>query len=213
MLKILEKKHLCFLFVCAVTIFSLFQTSAAQSGRKNNKGETVPEKTVSETVKTEPQTTEPKVHIKSLKIVGKLEYGKGYFYSNDFKDAMKELEKDLSLRYQFSLNVTRGEKMDFEEAKELAKQETETYILWIGFVAGSYSSGVLYFDFANYAILAPKTAKFVTRGQVEPRSTETGNPGGVLQLPTDRRKPSMSYGMKESVRQISGILHNGGWFE
>lgn len=198
---------------CIAAILFLFQTSNAQSGRKKDADATPTEPPVAETVKTEPQKTEPKVLIKSLKIVAKLEHNSGYFRSNDLKDAMKELERDLSLRYQFSLNVTRGEKMDFEQAKELAKQETETYILWIGFVANNYSSGTMYFDFANYALLAPQTAQFVTRGRVEPKLPEFGNPGGVLQLPTTRTKPSLSYGMKDSVRQISWILQKGGWFD
>lgn len=42
---------------------------------------------------------------------------------------------------------------------------------------------------------------------------EIAYPGGVLQLPTTRRLPSLSNGMKESVRQISEILQNGGWFD
>lgn len=214
MLKILEKKHLYFLFLCAIMIFCLSQTSNAQSGRKKNTGITPTEPPVTETGKSEPQKTEPKVHIKSLKIVAKLEHNSLYFHSNDLKDAMKQLERDLSRRYRFSsLEVTRGEKMDFEEAQELAKRETETFFLWLGFVTQNDSSLVMYLDYTQYAILSPQTAEFVTKGTIEPRPTEIGYPGGVLQLPTTRRLPRLSTGMKESVRLISGILQKEGWFD
>lgn len=127
---------------------------------------------------------------------------------------MKELEKDLSRRYRFSsLEVTRGDKMDFEDAKEPAKKETDTFILWLGFITTNDSSAVMYLDYTQYAILTPQTAEFVTKGTIEPRLTEIGYPGGVLQLPTTRRLPTLSTGMKESVRQISVILKNGGWFD
>lgn len=214
MLKFLERKRFYFLFVCAVTILCLYQITTAQSGRKKNTGATPTEPPVTETVKTEPQNTEPKVYIKSLKIVAKLEHNSLYFYSNDLKDAMKQLERDLSRRYRFSsLEVTRGQKMDFEEAKELAKKETDTFILWLGFVTKDDSSSIMYLDYTQYAILTPQTAEFVTKGTIEPRLTEIGYPGGVLQLPTTRRLPTLSNGMKESVRLISEILQKEGWFD
>lgn len=213
MLKFLENKQLYFWFICAVLIICLSQTSTAQSGRKKNPNITPTETSVQETVTTEHPQTEPQVHIKSLKIVAQLDHDATYFRSNDFRDALKELERDLSLRYRFSLKVERGDKMDFEEAKELAKTETETFVLWIGFVVKSSSSGVMYFDFAQYAVLMPQTAEFVTKGIIEPRQTEIVNSGGILQIPTTAGKPTLKYGIKESVRRISAILRNGGWFD
>lgn len=206
------KTHHLLPFVCLLTIFCFQQTTTAQSGRKK-KIEPVITAPVTDQVKTEPQKSELEIKISSLKIVAKLDYGSGYFHSNDFKDSLKELERDLSLRYRFSLKVERGEKMDFEEAKELAKTETETYILWIGFVAKNSSSGVMYFDFAQYAILKPQTAEFVTKGIIEPRYAEFANPGGILLPPTNDRRFTYSNGMKESIRQLEIMLQKGGWFE
>ena len=212
MLKFIKLFEVKFLFIFFIGTFCFQQTIAAQSGRKK-KIEPVINAPVTDQIKTEPRKSEPEIKIFSLKIVGKLDYGSGYFHSNDFKDALKELEKDLSLRYRFSLKVERGEKMDFEEAQEFAKNETENFVLWIGFVAKNSSSGVMYFDFAQYAILKPQTAEFVAKGTVEPRYAEFPNVGGVLLPTTSDRRMTFSNGMKESVRQIEVILQKGGWFD
>jgi hypothetical protein len=199
----------CFLAGCCF----VFEADA-QSGRKK-KPVVVEQSPVVESQKSETEESrknEPLVKISSLKLVAKLEHDAGYFYSTDFKDAVKDLEIDLRRRYRFSLTVEREEKMKFEEAKELAKKETDTYVLWVGFVASKSSSGVMFFDYAQYAILKPQTAEFVAKGTIKPRLTELGNIGGIPQLP-GKRRPSLRTGIKLSIRQLLEIFEKGGWFE
>lgn len=202
---------------CILAVFCCASETDAQSGRKQKpvavEQSPVVESQKSETAATEEaQKNEPPVKISSLKLVAKLEHDAGYFYSTDFKDAVKDLERDLRRRYRFSLTVERGEKMKFEEAKELAKNEKDAYVLWIGFVVSKGSSGVIFFDYAQYAILKPQTAEFVAKGTIQPRLTELGNIGGIPQLPGNRR-PSLRTGMKLSIQRLLEIFEKGGWFE
>lgn len=206
-----------FWLFCILAVFCFSFEADAQSGRKKKpvavEQSPVVESQKSETAATEEaRKNEPLVKISSLKLVAKLEHDAGYFYSTDFKDAVKDLERDLRRRFRFSLTVERGEKMKFEEAKELAKNETDTYVLWVGFVVSKSSSGVMFFDYAQYAILKPQTAEFVAKGKIEPRLTEIGNIGGIPQLP-GKRRPSLRTGMKLSIQQMLEIFEKGGWFE
>lgn len=69
----------------------------------------------------------------------------------------------------------------------------------------------MYIDSVQYAVIKPKTAKVLTRGQIEPGQNQIGNPGGVLQIPTNRRRTSALSEMKNGARQIASILLHGGW--
>ena len=99
--------------------------------------------------------------------------------------------------------------MTYPEAKEQAKKETDKFILWFGFAAKDDGYGNMYIDFIQYAVIKPKTAKVLTRGQVKPGQIQY--PGGVTQIPTVRRRMSSLSEMKDGARQIAAILLRGGW--
>lgn len=110
------------------------------------------------------------------------------------------------------LEVIKGGELDFTEAKERAKKETEAHILWIGFVGETASCGDLVITRIDYALLTPQTAKALTRGQIVPGQSNPVLTGSVLRLPSVHRHADSMQQMR-GARAIAARLVTGGWLD
>lgn len=152
--------------------------------------------------------------IPSILVAGEVVHKYAYYSSNDLDQALKECVNRLTATPKIT-NATRIGKLDYTEAKARAKQETDTYILWISFITSVDGLGNMILDYADYAILTPNTATRLTSGRVKSGQRSVVATGGVIGLPTGRNgRPSSiaaRHEMREIARQIPGILMRGGW--
>jgi hypothetical protein len=225
MLGFSKKTRHNFLFFCVLAILFGSQTTVAQSRRVPQKNPPSTDKNTGSTEQTAPVEAKPAkievddeedkspVRILSLMIVGEVQHNFAYYNSNEMDIALKECLRTLKSASKSPPLLTRGDKMNYTEAKERAKKETDTFILWLSFAAKIDGAGNMYIDFIQYAVIKPKTGKVMTRGQVTPGQTQIGNPGSVLRIPTVRRRTSSLLEMKDGARQIAGILLRGGWLD
>jgi hypothetical protein len=217
MLIVSKKVRRRLLFFCLLAL-CFHQEINAQSGRRRDKTkvsteQTAPAQPKPAETKNETPEDKPSVKISSLKVVGEVQYKALFYKSNDLENSLKEF---ISFTKLVSKNVpamTRGDKkMNYTEAKQQAKNETESFTLWIGFAAKDDAYGNMYIDLLQYAILKPQTGEILTRGQFKPGETELGKTGTVAKIPTVRRRTISFIEMKNSVRELSAILLRGGWF-
>ncbi len=212
------------LFLCLMAIFCLSQTATAQSGRRN-KEKTKPAEQQTTTVEAKTPQTDAKtaetdetddqtpVRITSLRIVGEVQYDAVLYRSNELDNAIKEFIRFLKLTSKAAPVMTKGGKATYAEAKEQAKNESDTFILWLGFMAKTDGYGNMYIDSVQYAVIKPQTGKILTRAEIKPEQTQMISPGVRLPAPTVRRSSPvrMRNEMNDCVRKIASILARAGW--
>ena len=103
--------------------------------------------------------------------------------------------------------------MKLNDAKELAKKETDTYVLWMGFFVRNTTFGGSYVDFIDYALLKPETGNILTKGRIQPGQTSMGNTGTVLQVPDNNRPSTQLFQLKQGAHEVATLLKRGGWFD
>lgn len=214
MLKFPEKKHWYFLIICAAAVFCSYRSAEAQSGRRPNKDAA---STVQPPAAIEPatnrQTTGQTDRISSIAIVGEVQHDFAVFRSTYLGSALAECVDELKARPQKQpvLNVVKGGKLNFTEAQERAKKETDTYVLWIGFVIRDGGLGNELVDYIDYAVLTPQTGKRLTYGRISPGQAGVVAQGGVLSLPPRSRRSSAITVLRAGAREIADTLMRGGW--
>lgn len=220
MSRVSKNPYCRFLFFCVLAIVCFYQITAAQSGRRINKntapsGQKAPPETKSTETENEAQQNETPVRISSLIVVGEVQHNFAYYNSNQIDIALKELVRMLKSSPKSPSEITKGGgKINYKEAKEQAKKETDTFVLWLGFAAKDDGYGNMYIASLQYAVLMPKTAKVLTRGEIDPGQNKVVTSGGVLQIPAGRKNPATALlQMKQGARQIAGILLRGGWLD
>lgn len=219
MLRISGKTSRNVLISCALVIFCLNLTIAAQSRRQTKENTAPTQQTV--TVETKSAATDDKTQddkkplkILSLKVVGEFQQNLGYFKSNHLDNALKEFIRALKDDLKSTTEATKGGKMSYTEAKEQAKKETGTFILWLGYAAKADQYGSPYVDYVQYAILKPETGEVVTRSQIEPLRNRLPNPGGgTVRLPTVNRSWDLHKEMNKGSRDVAEILVRGDWLD
>ena len=220
MLRFSKNTYCRFLFFCITAIFCFYQTTAAQSGRRvvkkaESSGQQSPVESKSTNTENDVREDESPVRISSLIVVGEVQHNFAYYNSNDIDIALKELVRTLKSSTKPVPEITRGDgKTNYKKAKERAEKETDKFVLWLGFSAKDDGYGNMYFDSVQYAVLTPKTAKVVTRGQIQPKQNGVLSSGGVLNIPKTRQSSATNLlQMKQGVREIAGILLHGGWLD
>jgi len=218
MLKFSGKARCGVWIFCSLAMLCLHVTIAAQS-RQQKKANTVStEQTVPVETKS-PETDDKKddkkkERILALKVVGELQHNLGYYKSNDLDNALKEFVRSVKDYSKTTMEITKGGKMTYTEAKEQAKKEAGMYYLWLGYSAKADSYGNAYLDFVQYAIIKPETAEIVTRGQIEPYRNRLPTPGGgTVKLPTASRSWNLLLDMKTGARNVAEILMRDGWID
>jgi hypothetical protein len=212
--------HCRFLFFCVLAIVCFYQITAAQSGRRINKNtasseQKAPPETKSTETENEVRKDETPVRISSLTVVGEVQHNFTYYNSNEIDIALKELVRMLKSSSKSPSEITKGGgKINYKEAKEQAKKESDTFVLWLGFVAQNDGYVNMYIASLQYAVLMPKTAKVLTRGEIDPGQNRVVTSGGVLQIPTGRKNSATALlQMKQGARRIAEILLRGGWLD
>lgn len=202
-----NRKH--FLIVSLALIFCLSQSAPAQSGRKKDKPPEKPEQIST----TETQDEKPTERIKALKIAGEFQYDSGWNYTTALGSVLDECVNNLQGRPGEPLKVEKVGKMKFNDAKALAKKETETYVLWMGFFIRNVPLGDSYVDFIDYAVLKPETGKILTKGRIQPGASSMGNTGTILKVPVNKKAPTRSSQLYQGAREVATLLKRGGWFD
>jgi hypothetical protein len=212
-------KNIHFLFFCVLLIFCFYQTVAAQSGRRINKNpssvqQNAPIEAKSTETEQDAPTNEMPVQISSMIVVGEVQHNFKLYKSNEIDVTLKECVTMLKSSSKALSEITKGSgKMGYKEAKELARKEIDTFVLWIGFSAKDDGYGNMYIDTVQYALLTPETAKVVTRGEIQPKQNGVLSSGGVLNIPNGRRISIAMLQMRDGAREIVGILLRGGWLD
>lgn len=152
--------------------------------------------------------------ISSIMVAGELVSDAKHYWSSYLDRALDECIKKLRDLHRLA-DVAKGGKLIYNEAKELAKTKSDTYVLWISFIEKTDSLGNSYIEYAEYAVLMPKSGRRMTNGRVKPDERSVISTGGVLGLPnprTNRSLPTASLNqMKKIAWQIPDILEHGGW--
>jgi hypothetical protein len=206
-----EKGHTYLLIVYALAILCFSQTALAQSGRRPDKSVPSPPPPVTAGPAITPQTDKPPVQISSVLVVGYIVHNYSYFQSDYLEAAIKEFMDRIKLRPRPVVQITKGGNMTFNEAKERAKKETDTYVLWIEFAVKDDDYGNMFLDYVVYAVLTPKTASRLTSDRFNPDHTFVLNRGGVMRLPSTRSRASGLSQMREGAREVAERLIHGGW--
>lgn len=210
------------LFLIAVSLLLLGPlTVCAQSGRKApaaRPAPTPPSVKLPEGARTagpkETPKPEPIPADAKILVAGEVVHDYAYYSSSDLGTALKECV------YAFRsgpmiVDAAKLGKLDFTEAKDRARQQTDAYILWISFVTTQDDRGNMRVAYADYAMLMPKTGDRLTFGRLKPNARTVVGTGGILGLPTPSRPRNSPVQarleMKDIARQIPAILGRGGW--
>lgn len=214
LLNLSEKRHRYLLPVCVLLFFCFCLPAAAQSGRRNKNAAPSPTPVPATAAETK---SDPLVRVSSIIVFGELQQDNRFYRSNELDRALKEFvrtfkERPLPRRLS-SLDVAKGGKLSFTEAKERAKKETETYVLWIGFVGETASCGDMVITRIDYALLVPQIGKALTHGQIVPGQSNPLLTGSVLRLPSVHKHADSRQQMREGARTIAARLVTGGWLD
>lgn len=207
----------------AVGALGLFQSVDAQSGRRKplTGAGTVSAPTVASEPAKSPEVVEERsdgrsVKVTSMLVTGEIFHPYAYYNSSFLGSAIKECVKALKAH---PVGAAKAGEMDFSKAKELAKKETEVYVLWLGFETKDDGAGNQVLDYVDYAVLLPQTAKILTSGRIEPGEASPAiTRGGVLSLPrtrtTTRSSPvQANRQMRLVADEVVRRLKLGGWID
>jgi hypothetical protein len=214
-LKFSKKRRGFFLILYFGAVLCFCQTSAAQSGRRVNKGETDSKPSAATSAaRSDSVNVKADDKVSSLVVVGHtLEQGALFANSNYIDIAIKECANDLkdyAAQSKSGLTIAKGGKAKFEEAVERAKKETDTHILWLELNVKTDDYGNSYIDYIDYAVLKPRTAKRLTSGRVTPGEPNVAVTGGILRVPRPRR-PSPVSQIRSGAREIVNRLVHWDW--
>lgn len=206
----------------AVLLFQICFVNA-QSGRRSNVAAPTPTPSpvlsAAETPKPRliddevPQVKPSDVSISTLLVAGEFIHDNLYYKGTDLDNGLKECVDRLR-KSQRPVNATKIGKLNFNDAKERAKKETDAYVLWISFVSKNDGYANMRIEYADYGILMPKTGKRLMNGRIKAGERSVVATGGVLGLPkstTRSSSASLYLEMREIARQIPEILIHGGW--
>jgi hypothetical protein len=206
----------------AVLLFQICVANA-QSGRLLNVPAPTPTPTPVVATTTTKKTTDvdddtslikpSDVSISTLLVAGEIIHDNLYYKSNDLDNALKECARYLREGHK-PVNATKIGKLNYTDAKERAKNETDAYLLWISFVSETDGLGNMRIAYADYGILMPKTGRRLMNGRIKAGERSVVATGGILGLPPTRTRSSavsLKSEMRDIVRQIPEILIHGGW--
>jgi hypothetical protein len=204
------KRLRAFLAACVLAALCLSDAAAAQSGRRNTKKSPAPPPAAAAGA----QADTPAGRITSV-VIGGHDISKELKedYSTSVSTVVKAFTAGMTERARPPLmGVVNGGKMKREEAVERAKRETGAYVLWFGYslkMVGLFDDTVEHID---YVVLMPQTAEVLVEGRVYPdRQKTTVDPGGILRLPTQRRRqrtPDTFRQLEAGGREIAARVRN-----
>ncbi len=202
----MKKKNKFLLIFCAFAVLCFYQSGIAQSGRRPKPTPIPIPQTIAEKSTPNSKEIRPPVKIESLLIVGEVHDDYWYSTSDPLGLTLKQSVKQLESHPKLTVKASNGGKMNFKEAQDRAKSETEIYVLWLGFVMKKGDSASV--DYVEYAILKPESAKKVTTGRINPESLSKLK--GVLGIPSTKLLKEV-YPLKYVARGLIYKLIDEGW--
>lgn len=213
-LRLLRNHQLPLLIFCVIAVFFFSHLVSAQSGRRLPKTNPTPQPT-SATVKPEkpaptPEEIKPAERISELLIAGEMQKSSWSWSSKNYLKKMIDNYLDEIKRHpNLQVTASNGGKMSFNEAKERAKKEPDTHILWMGFAITNGSYGGDRLDYIEYTILKPQTGKSLTSGRIT--AADIAKMQKVLGIPVSSKSMSASTDMQFVGRNLIEKLINLGW--
>jgi hypothetical protein len=150
--------------------------------------------------------------ISALIVCGEVSHNYTYYNSNYFDAALKEFSNWMKYEPHPFLAVTRAGKMTFDAAKERAKKEIGSHVLWLGIVGKDNGLGEMIVQYVDYSILIPSTGKVLLTGRVIPGQQAIVAQGGVMKIPSIPKRSSELSQMKQGARQVADRLKSTGRF-
>lgn len=215
-----------FALVAIGAIILLAQAVNAQSGRRNTPGPTpTPTPATSVSPSTSPSSTSastpapvdsgeksnrPKFHPKAFIITGKtITEGFKSYGSDDVGDVAEEIEFMFDFQH-FPARIVKGGKMTREQAIARAKQETDSYVLWMEIVERSEVANlraITTVDHIDYILLMPGTGEVVRKFTLDPgKIVQTNGQGTPLPPRMQGRTRESGVQLRQCAWEISRVL-------
>ena len=159
--------------ICVLIILLIAGSTQAQSGRRTQQ-RTQPSAPVQQTAEAEPtdpkSPTKPEARRVSLIVTFDEDLAGASFFLGDSKLVLRgfveRLEKNSTIKHKLE------NRMDRKEASDLAKSQTEAYVVWLQLNRRMISSRVDNNElFVEYAVFTPGTGKSKTEGRVYVRAS------------------------------------------
>lgn len=136
-------------------------------------------------VTSSPDTSELPIKISSIVVSGRLVYKEGKIHSNDVERTVEDCIERLNERPL--LTAIKGGKMTKEQAIARAKNEENSYVLWMEINFKDRNVwGELTVTHIDYYLFRPRTAKLQAEGRVDPNNI-VKRIGGA-QIPIENRR-------------------------
>lgn len=212
--RLLKNKHQFWLIFCVIAGFCLSHSTFAQSGRRlpktNPTPQTTPTAVKPEKTTPPPEEIKPTERISQLLIAGEMQESSWSWSSKNYlKNMIDNYLDEIKRHRSLQINAINGGKMNFKDAKERAKKETDTYILWMGFAITNGSYGGDRLDYIEYTILKPQTGKSLISGRIT--AADIAKMQKVMGIPTNSKSMSASTDMQFVGRNLIDKLINLGW--
>jgi hypothetical protein len=158
-----------------------------------------------------PALPRPAFHPKAFIITGKtITEGAKSYGSDDFRDVADAIKFMFELQ-RMPAKILKGSKMTREQAVFLAKQQTDSYVLWMQVnerfvVVGLRVITIL--DHIDYFLLMPGTGEVVRQFEVDPGSiTDTNEHGTPVPPRTRGTSTDLNMELRRCGWEISRVLN------
>ena len=198
----------------------LLATHAAfpQSGRRKSPPATPSPspvtQTTTQTTSAKPSPTpvqpRPSFHPKAFIVTGKTIVKDAHSYGSDDSRDVAEQIKFMFELLRMPAKIVKGGKMTREQAVARAKQETDSYVLWMQVNEKSVVSGlrvITVLDHIDYFLLMPGTGEVVRQFVIDPRTiTQTNEHGTPLPPRTQGNSTDLNQQLEHCGWEIARVL-------
>ena len=156
------------------------------------------------------KTILPKFHPAAFIITGKTKTEGGKSYGGDnVRDVADEIKFMFEFQ-RFPARVIKGGKMTFEQAVARAKQETDSYVLWMEINERIDVAGlrvITNIEHIDYLLLMPGTGEVARKFTLDPsKIVQTSEPGTPLPPQTRGRSRDSGFQLRHCGREIARVL-------
>jgi hypothetical protein len=209
------------LFVFVSIVFATTQPGAAQSGRRKAPAP-LPSPSPAHATQTNAQTNRadplptppqpPSFHPKAFIITGKTKTeGFKSYGGDDVGDVADEIKFMFDFQH-FPARIVKGGKMTREQAIARAKQEIDSYVLWMEINESSDVVNlrvVISVDRVDYLLLMPRTGEVVRQFTVDPgKIVQINGQGTPLPRRTQGRSRDSGVQLRQCGWEIARVLRN-----
>lgn len=156
------------------------------------------------------KTARPKFHPTAFIIMGKTKTeGFKSYGSDDVQDVAEEIKFMFELQ-RFPARIVKGGKKTREQAVARAKQETDSYVLWMEIIERAELAGtrvITTVDHIDYLLLMPGTGEVVRQFTVDPKTiVQTNEHGTPLPPRTQGRSQDSDVQLRHCAWEMARVL-------